>query len=142
MESVTDTPGAALSRSRVLSLPTVRIIADRDGLAQLAPAWDALTSTWDSPMQHYIWTRAHADTYSATTELHLVTIGPPHAPVAIAPLVRRLTGRTRLESLGVYELHEPSDLIYSDHRSLLALVTALAELGHALWLPRVPAHSP
>ena len=117
-------------------------IEDGGELAPVAEAWDALGTTWGSPTQHYIWARAYADTYVATARLHVVTVGPPHRPRAIAPLVKRYAWSPRLESLGVQDLDEPSELLFENHAALEELVDALARLPQPLWFPRVPADSP
>src|SRR5688500_13920404 len=79
----------------------LRSIEECGALTPAAVAWDALGTTWGSPTQHYIWARAYAETYAATARLHVVTVGPPQSPRAIAPLVQRYAGGPRLESLGV-----------------------------------------
>ena len=63
----------------------------------------------------------------------------PHRPRAIAPLVRRYAGGPRLESLGVQDLHEPSELLFENHAALEELADALAGLPHPLWFPRLPS---
>src|SRR5438034_2704051 len=110
-------------------------------LTELAGSWDQLAVGSGSPTHHYAWVSAYADIASTSSDLHLVVVGPPQRPVAIAPLIMRRRGGGRLEQLGVRELHEPMDLIYRSAADLTALAEAMAQLGLPLWLERVPAES-
>src|SRR5436309_1543455 len=110
-------------------------------LTELAGSWDQLAVGSGSPTHHYAWVSAYADIASTSSDLHLVVVGPPQRPVAIAPLIMRRRGGGRLEQLGVRELHEPMDLIYRSAADLTALAEARAQLGLPFWLERVPAES-
>jgi hypothetical protein len=93
-------------------------------------------------MQHFIWSRACAQTFSAHYSLRVLTVGPAHRPAAIAPMVGRHSAPMRLEMTGVTELYEPMDLCYESPAALAALAKALADLGIPLVLKRLPAQSP
>lgn len=142
MAAMTDVSVVGEGSSAAPALRLMRSIEECGGLAPVAAAWDALGTTWGSPTQHSIWARAYAETYASTARLHVVTVGPPQSPRAIAPLVTRGDGHARLESLGVQDLDEPSDLLFESPAALAELACALVEQGQPLWLPRLPADSP
>src|SRR5437773_6533040 len=58
-------------------------------LTELAGSWDQLAVGSGSPTHHYAWVSAYADIASTSSDLHLVVVGPPQRPVAIAPLIMR-----------------------------------------------------
>ncbi len=120
----------------------LHVIADARDLARLADGWNALESGESSPMQHFIWAQAYHQTYGQAAQVQVLTIGPAHAPEAIAPLVRRPGVWPRLELLGVRELCEPLDLLFDGQDALDALAEGLVNLGQPLWLERMPADSP
>jgi hypothetical protein len=93
-------------------------------------------------MQHFIWSRACAETFSTNYRLRVLTIGSAHRPAAIAPMVCRRSSLPKLEMTGVNELFEPMDLCYDSPTSLAALAEALADLGIPVVLKRLPAQSP
>lgn len=120
----------------------LHVINDVRQMARLADGWSALESNEGSPMQHFIWAQAYHQTYGQEAQVQVLTIGPTHAPEAIAPLVRRPGHLPRLELLGVRELCEPLDLLYDGQDALDALVEGLINLGLPFWLERMPANSP
>jgi CelD/BcsL family acetyltransferase involved in cellulose biosynthesis len=111
-------------------------------LDRLARAWDTLGSTVDSPMQHFIWSRACAETFTAAGKLNAIAVGAGDQLAAIAPLIKSKGMLPRLETIGVKELYEPMDFLYADHASLKVLADNLAKQGIAIWLRRIPADSP
>ena len=110
-------------------------------LPDLAGSWDQLAIGSGSPTHHYAWVSACVDIISRSSDLHLVVVGSPQRPVAIAPLVTRRRGGGRLEQLGVRELHEPMDLIYKSTADVTTLAEAMAHLGLPVSLGRLPAES-
>jgi hypothetical protein len=74
--------------------------------------------------------------------LHTIVVGQGGEPTAIAPLIKRRSIPRRLETIGVKELYEPMDFLYTDHSSLAALADNLAKQRTPLWLRRMPADSP
>src|SRR5438128_4117997 len=126
----------------VTGAPRLRKKVQSD-LAQLADSWDRLAAGSGSPLHHYAWVSACAETFAATTELQVVVVGTPQRPVAMAPLIMRRSRFPRLELLGARELHEPTDLVYKNPAEVTAqaLAGALAQLDLPLFLERVPAES-
>ena len=124
------------------ALPRRERTGSRSRLSELAECWDRLAVGSGSPMQHYAWVSACAETVCTPSDLQIIRVGVPRRPVGLAPLVLRRHGVARLESLGVRELHEPMDLVYRTPADAITLAHALAELGLPLSLPRVPAASP
>jgi Acetyltransferase (GNAT) domain len=113
-----------------------------DSLDKLADSWDLLAGKSGSPMGQFAWAGAWAETFAADYELHLVGVRGAAELTAIAPLVRRLHGGTRLELLSVNELFEPMDFLYATPAALLPLTDALARLSLPLFLQSIPADSP
>src|SRR5919198_3254580 len=130
-------PKPALHAPVGFGVPT-EIVSD---LADLAAAWDQLAVGSGSPMHHYAWVSACAETLSPPTRLEAVIAGTRERPIAIAPLIKRRSGLPRLELLGVRRLHEPMDLIYRNSAGVAALAEALTQLGLPVFLERVPAES-
>ena len=71
----------------------------------------------NSPMQHFMWSHACAETFGSAGTPHFVMVGSEERPTALAPLIRRKRIFSRLEMIGVKELYEPMDFHYSDHGS-------------------------
>jgi hypothetical protein len=128
--------GRAGARSRAL------IIRDRAGFERLAAGWDALAARAGSPIQQHLWARTYAETFNAFGRIEVICVGSPAQPAAIAPLVEVADVPPRLEMLGVRDLHEPVDFLYSDPRALEALAKAVALTREPLRLDRIPADSP
>jgi CelD/BcsL family acetyltransferase involved in cellulose biosynthesis len=118
-----------------------RIIRDLESLSALRPAWTKLEQATVLPMQQFIWSQACAETFACRGELRLVVLEDGSETVAIAPLVHR-QGSPCLEFLGVAQLFEPADILYSNPEVLSPLASALVELGIPLHLRRFPADSP
>src|SRR5688572_16309792 len=98
-----------------------------ENLEQLAESWDLLVGTSGSPMGHYAWARAWADTFAAEYDLHVVALRGPSELSAIAPLVRRKRRGTYLELLSVNELDEPMDFLYATPSALGPLTDTLVQ---------------
>ena len=129
---------AALPRAPLLAHRPVRVLSRP---AELADSWDQLAIGSGSPMHHYAWVSACAELFSKPSDVHLVVLGSPEDPAAIAPLVRAHGPVPRLELLGLRHLHEPTDFVYRDAGAAAALAAAVAPLGLPLFLERVPAES-
>ncbi|MBO0720235.1 MAG: GNAT family N-acetyltransferase [Blastocatellia bacterium] len=117
----------------------VRIHNKLEGLTE---AWDTLGTTRESPMQHFIWSRACAETFRAAGQLQFFSVGSDDDLMALAPLVKRNGIFSRLEMIGVRELYEPMDFLYSEPSSLDVLARKLVKQGAAILLQRMPADSP
>ena len=109
-------------------------------LEDLRSEWDAIEAPWLSPMQSYEWVKAWAEVYGLERDLEVLTEGRP--ATGIAPLVRSARGGHRLELAGPHQLGEVMDFLYSDDRSVTALVRSLADAGLPLRFWRLPADSP
>src|SRR2546422_8810326 len=129
---------AARPRAPLLAHRPVRVLSHP---AELADSWDQLAIGSGSPMHHYAWVSACAELFSKPGDVHLVVLGSPEDPAAIAPLVRAHGPVPRLELLGLRHLHEPTDFVYRDAGAAAALAAAVAPLGLPLFLERVPAES-
>lgn len=86
--------------------------------------------------------RACAATFAREGELYVVVVGEPGQVTAIAPLVRRRGRLESLQVLGVDELHEPTDFLFTEPAALIPLTEALARSRTPLFLQLCPADSP
>jgi CelD/BcsL family acetyltransferase involved in cellulose biosynthesis len=107
-------------------------------LHELAAHWDRLAARSGSPMDQFIWARACADVLADRYSLHVVAVGPPERPAAIAPLARLRRPLAPLELLGVRELREPMGFLYEDDEAAARLVEALVSTRAPLSLKRFP----
>lgn len=110
-------------------------------LRQLEHGWDQLAGKNASPMQHYAWADAFAETFWQLGTVQVVHVGSDLAPSALAAFMRP-TATGALEALGARQLFEPTDFLYESEAALEALAEALRARGEALDLPRIPADSP
>lgn len=108
------------------------------GLSRIADGWSELAaSSAHLPTQDAAWAIACAEAFG---QPHVVTIGDPDAPDAIAPLTR--AGAT-LQLSGLAQLYEPTDLLARSDEARNALVEQLVRTGRTvLELGRIPAGSP
>jgi CelD/BcsL family acetyltransferase involved in cellulose biosynthesis len=131
--------GACLGLSMVSDNSEVRIHTTLEGLAH---AWNSIGTTMKSPMQHFIWSHVCAETLRSASKPQFVMVGSEEQPKALAPLVKRKRIFSRLEMIGVQELYEPMDFLYSDHAALDVLARNLVTQRIPILLRRVPADSP
>ncbi len=117
----------------------IRSPEELDGLKE---AWRTLSASARLPMQEFGWVQACAEALLARHELYGVVVTDANGPVAIAPLVKPRKGPFRLGLLGVDELSEPMDFLYTNEAALAALAGTLARSRFPLDLKRVPADSP
>ena len=121
---------------------SLRIIQGLDGLDELSEAWESFAAQASTPMLDHAWIRACAETFTVDGELHLLAVGASPHITAVAPLVRRRAVLERLELLGMNELREPLDFLFSHPSALALLANALAQSGVPLALDRLPMDSP
>ena len=110
-------------------------------LKRLEPGWQQLEGKNASPMQHYAWAEAFAETFWRLGPVAVVQVGSDRAPRALAAFLRP-TAAGALEALGARQLFEPTEFLYESEEALAELAQALRAQGEALDLPRVPADSP
>lgn len=118
----------------------VRLVEGAQALSSLEQGWERLRGPLASPMQSFAWARACVESFHRDHSLSLVVLGELERPLALAPLVRR--ERTRPELIGVSELSEPTDFLYSGTEALDVLARALVRLDAPLRLGRVLTGSP
>jgi len=121
---------------------TLVILKELCELEKAAPIWDTHFPTLASPMQHYAWMKACAESFDLCSTLHVLMLEDHSRPIAIAPLFRKQGFLSVFAQIGVTELHEPCDFIYEDFTSLLKLTKELADKKIPLSLARVPESSP
>ncbi|NUO73180.1 MAG: hypothetical protein HOQ10_10745, partial [Frateuria sp.] len=103
--------------------------------------WDPLTSATD-PVGGRAWVRAWMEVYGSRYHLAVVVAGPPDAPEAALPLVRRRSRPWFLQTLGVRELGEVTDVRGSSAEALRVIAETVLGLQAPLRLRRLPAGSP
>lgn len=130
----------AETTSRV-AIPS-RLVENLDDLARYADAFERLEGRAGTPMQGYAWTRACAEAFGADGRLRVVVIEDGSGIAAVAPLVSRPEVLDRLELLGMHELSEPQEFLFTDAAALARVAEALVELRIPLILDRLPADSP
>jgi hypothetical protein len=134
---------ATINSEKRNNFPDHALLTSVGEVENLAQSWDTFSTSTTLPMQQYSWIEACASAFSSSHALNMVVYGPPEKPLAIAPLVKNSTGKNgHLEMVGLQELSEPVDLIWSDRQSLEGLVRELACLKIPLILDRVPEDSP
>jgi len=100
-------------------------------------SWNEIPSSFAGPTHELDWFQACIKAFRL--EPHIVAVGPPAHPRALAPLA---LVRGRLEAVGVRQLSEPMGFLAADKAATLELVEALARLGLPLFLHRIPTSSP
>lgn len=110
-------------------------------LKRLQPGWQNLESKNASPMQHYAWAEAFAETFWQLGTVAVVHVGSERAPSALAAFLRPAAAGA-LEALGARQLFEPTEFLYESEAALADLAQTLRGQGEALDLPRIPADSP
>jgi CelD/BcsL family acetyltransferase involved in cellulose biosynthesis len=120
-----------------------RIIRNLADFSDTRAQWDslAMASGWGSPIQHYIWTQSYTETFGIGRGLHVVASGSGRSS-AIAPLFRPKRFGGSLELIGVKELFEVMDFLYTDEPALEGLAIALSTSGLPIVLGRIRADSP
>jgi CelD/BcsL family acetyltransferase involved in cellulose biosynthesis len=119
-----------------------RLIESTEGLHDLASAWEEVAAPGGSPMQRYAWVGAFADAYGDQYDLKVLAAESGGEVEAIAPLVTRRDGITRLELAGVDALGEPADFVYRDQGALERLAAGVADTSLPMLLGRIVADSP
>ncbi len=120
----------------------VRTIRDPFDLEDLAGGWDELAAGSGMPTQYHAWAQSCAEAFLRPGDRLSVLVAQGVDSTAIAPLVHRRGWPGRLELLGMGEVYEPMDFLYTSPSSLEALAEALVELEAPLLLGRIPAGSP
>ncbi|HET7728980.1 MAG TPA: GNAT family N-acetyltransferase [Usitatibacter sp.] len=120
----------------------VRIVEDLQGLLELEPAWNALSSPNGHPLRQFAWVRACAEAFEDETDLRVIVVERGGKLRAVAPMVERRRPTERLELLGARELHAPCQLLYSDTAALHSLAEAIAHTDIAVALDGFPSASP
>jgi CelD/BcsL family acetyltransferase involved in cellulose biosynthesis len=118
------------------------LITDLASLDAARSAWEALESAVRSPIEHFEWSRSCVQGLPGFSRVQMYSVWDDGQCRAIAPLAVRVSAGLRLESIGVKELHEPMDFVYSNREALARLCDELARQRRPIELPRVNADSP
>jgi CelD/BcsL family acetyltransferase involved in cellulose biosynthesis len=118
-----------------------RVVRTLDELDELVVPWNTIGEEVGLPTLSHAWVRACAAAFVDAGQLAVTVVRTPDA-VAMAPLLKRDDGVSRLELLGVDEIGDPSDLLASGPSALQRLAETLVLTGRPLHLMRIPADSP
>lgn len=108
----------------------------------LGSAWDDFKSASLGPIEQFAWSQACADALPGVGEIRPFFVSNHGRLLAIAPLVLRPGLAPRFELIGVRQLHEPMDFVYTSTQPLAMLCDQLAGQKIPISLQRVPRHSP
>jgi CelD/BcsL family acetyltransferase involved in cellulose biosynthesis len=119
------------------------VIRDLAGADAIAKEWDRIgsASAWESPIQQYVWSRIYAEVFGLDQRLRVVASGGGPCG-AIAPLFRPSGLFRSVELIGVADLFEVMDFVYSESSDLDRLAAALVAQGSPIVLRRIRADSP
>jgi len=118
------------------------LITDLKSLDAVRDGWEALEAAARGPIEHFAWVRSCVEGLPSLGRLQICTVWDAGQCTAIAPLAARVSSGFRLESIGVKELSEPMDFIYSSREALAQLCDELGRQRRPIELPRVAADSP
>lgn len=142
VEPATEDP---VVRGGVDTTPTFEdsVIRDLAELEQLRQAWNLAEPEHVSPIEQFAWTQCCATTLGEQDDLAIVLSSQSGTVSGTVPFVlSRDEWPRRLKMLGVAQLHEPMDLVYTDEAALNGLISRLAQLKRPMFLGRLPADSP
>lgn len=105
-------------------------------------AWDDLKTAISGPIEQFAWWQSCAENLPGVGRVRPFLVSANGTFLAIAPLALRPGPLPRLELIGIRQLHEPMDFIYSNRQALATLCDQLAQQKVPLDLQRVPRHSP
>jgi len=118
------------------------LITDLKSLDAARSEWEALEAAVRSPIEHFEWSRSCVEALPGLGRLQMHSVWDNGRCGAIAPFAVRMSSGFRLELIGVKELSEPMDFIYSSREALARLCDELARQRRSIELPRVTSDSP
>lgn len=108
----------------------------------LRASWDDFKDISLGPVEQFAWCQACVDGLPGIGEIRPFFVSKQGRLLAIAPLVLRPGLAPRFELIGVRQLHEPMDFVYTGSQPLATLCDQLAGQRIPINLQRVPRHSP
>jgi hypothetical protein len=108
----------------------------------ICSAWNDLKTVIPGPVEQLAWWQACIDGLPGVGEAHPFFVSDNGKFLAIAPLALQPGPLPHFELIGVRQLYEPMDFVYSSCHTLAALCEHLARQKIPLDLQRVPRHSP
>ncbi len=105
-------------------------------------AWGDLKTAISGPIEQFAWWQSCAESLPGVGRVRPFLVRANGTFLAIAPLALRPGLLPRLELIGIRQLFEPMDFIYSSPPALANLCDQLAQQKLPLDLQRVPRHSP
>ena len=126
------------------SVIALNLIKNVKNLKQISGIWNTLKNSVHSPIEDLSWIQSCAEEFWADGKLRILIAQQGDQSISLAPLVKRSFKGLfpHLEMLGVRQLLEPMDFLYTDETMLKILVNNLKKLKTPLYLPRIRANSP
>jgi len=110
-------------------------------LDEIKDAWQELGEQSRSPIDQFHWTRCCLATIARGEELRAAALVREGKLLAAAGLIATGTWIKRSVLIGVAQLREPADLLWSNEQALEMLLKRLVQSGRPLVFERVPAIS-
>lgn len=121
---------------------TTRVLTPLAAMNAIAPQWNELAQRSGNPIGLHSWGVASAAVAQGGRTPSVVVVEKDGELIALAPLAHRPGVRGQLKLLGLYEIYEPTDFLYRDLDALVRLAYGIRDVGHPLFLWRLPAESP
>jgi CelD/BcsL family acetyltransferase involved in cellulose biosynthesis len=121
--------------------PVFRSIVRLEQLAEIEDAWQDLGMHSRSPIDQFNWTRCCLATVARGEQLCAAALVRDGELLAAAALIAGGTWIKRGVLIGVAQLREPMDLLWSNEQALEMLLKRLVQSGRPLVFERVPAVS-
>jgi CelD/BcsL family acetyltransferase involved in cellulose biosynthesis len=123
-----------------MSSHEVAVLKSVSAVAGLCDAWEGLSAPFATPLLDHDWFLSAAESLHDEADLRVVVVRQAGRVTAVAPLALDASHR-RLMLIGAAALYEPGGLLFASDESLQLLLTAIAGLGEAAVLQRLPARS-
>ncbi len=120
----------------------VEYIDDIDALQQIRSEWDALTSSFRTPLLTHNWFASCARAFSYQEQTEILLVRRQGEMDAIAPLAFRGKFHRRLEIMGSFVTNEPGGIIFRNRHSLEQLWEAVFDMKTTVFLKGIRYGSP
>lgn len=132
-------PGAKTAEAMARLPMRVEVVSSIDRFLALAPEWDALAATQETPLALHSWYAAALETQrEAAPKIRVPLVWRGEVLVGAAPLKYALSGPRRLVPIDAFT-GEPDRVLYQDTEALRALGKACAQLREPVLFRRFAA---
>jgi CelD/BcsL family acetyltransferase involved in cellulose biosynthesis len=119
----------------------VSLVRTFDALEALHEEWNALASSFATPMLDHAWIACAARHLHEEQDLRVVVLREDGRLTGVAPLVLDRSEGRRLLLPGARALYEPGGWVFASSAALERLTAAVGGLGETVVLARVPVES-